>query len=57
MKNLEQSLDVLNSYIRFLNSSGIRIIDENDNDYELKEVRYSPAMDEVMFSCKNIKED
>ena len=51
----ELLVENVNASIRLLNEYGTKIKDESDSNYYLKEIRYSPANDEVITSFKSIK--
>lgn len=50
-------IENLNHALKQCKEAGIRILDANDFDYELTEVTYSPAWDNVQFRCKAVDDN
>jgi hypothetical protein len=53
-KFFELLINTINANIKLLDEYGAKIKD--DNDYYLKEIRYSPAEDEVLTVFKAVEE-
>ena len=53
-KFFELLISTINANIKLLDEYGAKIKDNSDFGYYLKEVRYSPAEDEVLTVFKNI---
>jgi hypothetical protein len=51
-KFFELLISTINANIKLLDEHGAKIKDESDFDYYLKEIRYSPAENEVMTVFK-----
>jgi hypothetical protein len=56
-KLFELLINNINAGIKLLDEYGAKIKDESDFDYYLKEIRYSPAQDEVLAVFKGVKEE
>lgn len=53
---LEYLINNINTTLEILRDSyGAKVRDESDFDYYLKEIRYSPAQDEVLTVFKGVK--
>ena len=52
-KFFELLISNINANIKLLEEYGAKIKDESDFEYYLKEIRYSPAQDEVITVFKN----
>jgi hypothetical protein len=51
-KFFELLINTINANIKLLDEYGAKIKDNNDLDYYLQEIRYSPAQDEVITVFK-----
>lgn len=49
-------IENLNHSLKQCKNAGIKILDASDFGIELSEVSYSPAMDNIQFRCKKVKE-
>lgn len=47
-------IENLNHALKQCREAGIKVLDANDFDFELTEINYSPAMDNVQFRCKGV---